>query len=56
MLIRGWNGVHYTPGENDPGYYFRGEAVTYVFTSDIPEPATIVLLTLGGIILRKSQR
>jgi hypothetical protein len=38
----GWNGLHYTPTQNQPGYI--GGSITYNFTSDIPEPTTICLL------------
>jgi len=46
----GWNGVYYTPTENQPGYV-PGQNVTYVFTSDVPEPATVALLGLGALSL-----
>jgi len=54
----GWNGVHYTPGVTDPGYMVQyGEGgVTYNFTSDVPEPATICLLGLGALSLIRRKR
>jgi len=44
-----WNGLHYTAsGSTDPGNLMGGP-VNYVFTSDVPEPATLVLLGTAGI-------
>jgi hypothetical protein len=51
----GWNGVHYTPMENEPGYV-PGQNVTYAFTSDVPEPATVALLGLGALSLIRKKR
>ncbi len=45
----GWNGLHYTPSPNYPGYMGSQWEVTYIFTSDVPEPATICLLGLGAL-------
>jgi hypothetical protein len=45
----GWNGLYYTPEPGQPGYIKGG--VTYVFTSDIPEPAATCILGLGALIL-----
>jgi len=48
----GWNGITYTPTDGQPGYLYGGEEpipVTYCFTSDVPEPATLSLLAVGGL-------
>jgi hypothetical protein len=62
----GWNGVDYTPyyvlGQDlyTPGFMaqYGNYGVTYNFTSDIPEPATICLLGLGtlSLIRRKNNK
>ena len=62
----GWNGMVYTPTswENNgqlqylPGYMMQyGEGgVTYNFTSDVPEPATIALLGLGALSLIRRKK
>jgi hypothetical protein len=50
------NGAVYTPGPADPGFV-PGFSVTYVLISDgsgplaAPEPASLVLLSLGGLCL-----
>jgi hypothetical protein len=50
----GWNGVIWTPGFNDPGATSAAIGpVTYNFTSDVPEPVTIAILGLGGLLLRR---
>lgn len=40
----GWNGLHYTAGVGDPGFIEGYSSVSYVFTSDVPEPGTLVML------------
>jgi len=60
----GWSGVDYTPyyvpGQQlyTPGYMAQyGEnGVTYNFTSDVPEPATICLLGLGALSLIRRKK
>jgi hypothetical protein len=60
----GWNGIVYTPSYIPqamlymPGYMMQyGEnGVTYNFTSDIPEPATICLLSLGALSLIRRKK
>jgi hypothetical protein len=58
----GWNGVVYTPqyvpGTNQymPGYMESLYSVTYNFTSDVPEPATIGILGLGALSLLRKRR
>ena len=60
----GWNGIVYTPWYSPevqqylPGYMMQyGEnGVTYNFTSDIPEPATIALLGLGALSVIRRKR
>jgi hypothetical protein len=46
----GNNGADYTPGPTDPGYssVVSGGA-TYHIISDMPEPASFVLLVIGGL-------
>ncbi len=50
----GWNGLYYTPEPGQPGYIEGG--VTYIFTSDVPEPATICMLGLGALILTRRKQ
>jgi hypothetical protein len=57
----GWSGLNdYTPqfiavAASEPGY-MTDVAVTYNFTSDVPEPATIALFGLGALFLLKKRR
>jgi hypothetical protein len=55
------NGIVYTPTAGQPGFNISTLAtsvgpVTYTFTSDTPEPATIGLLALGGLSLLARRR
>jgi hypothetical protein len=50
-----WNGAIYTPGPNDPGF-IPGFQTTYEITSDVPEPATLCLLVMGGLALLRRKR
>jgi hypothetical protein len=60
----GWNGIVYTPQyipdlqQYLPGYMMQyGESgVTYNFTSDVPEPATICILGLGALSLIRRKK
>jgi hypothetical protein len=52
----GSNGVIYVPSPGQPGGPLAIEAngpVAYQFTSDVPEPVTLALLGLGGLLLRR---
>jgi hypothetical protein len=49
----GWNGVIWQPTPNQPGGLTATAPITYNFTSDVPEPVTLALLGLGGLLLRK---
>jgi hypothetical protein len=53
----GWNGIVYTPNNvTDMPGYMTGYGVTYTFTSDVPEPATIGILGLGALSLLRKRR
>jgi hypothetical protein len=56
----GWSGyMGYTPQDTSSGLqpgYMYGETVTYNFTSDIPEPATICLLSFGALSLIRRKK
>jgi hypothetical protein len=55
--LEGINGATYTPTPGQPGYWQgANEPVTYVFISDIPEPATMVLLGLGALSLIRRKK
>jgi hypothetical protein len=56
-LEGGLNGVTYLPTPNQPGYFTAAGAapITYEFISDVPEPATICLLGLGCLLLRRKK-
>ena len=47
-----WNGLNYTPlPGSGPGYVGGGPpggSPSYIFTSDVPEPATVSLIALGA--------
>ena len=55
----GWSGLNdYTPqfiagALSEPGYI---SGVTYNFTSDVPEPATICMLGIGGLLLGRNRK
>jgi hypothetical protein len=46
----GPNGITFTAGANDPGYAGSVVAGSIVFISDGPEPSSIVLACLGGLV------
>jgi hypothetical protein len=56
-----WNGAIYTPyyvpgmNQSTPGGMDQ-YLVTYIFTSDVPEPATIGILGLGVLSLLRKRR
>jgi hypothetical protein len=50
-LEGGVNGAIYMPTPNQPGGLPTGAPITYNFISDVPEPATICLLAIGGLAL-----
>jgi hypothetical protein len=53
----GNNWVDYAPTPNDPGFIAGLAApVTYHIVSDIPEPATLSLLVLGGLALLRKRK
>jgi hypothetical protein len=43
-------------GNNIVGYYLKGAGAEYGFTYTIPEPATLLLLGIGGMLLRRTSR
>jgi hypothetical protein len=49
VLASGGYGVNYTPLAGQPGYVVLYPGLTYQIQSDVPEPATMTLLVLGGI-------
>jgi hypothetical protein len=52
----GFNGVFYVPGPGQPGGPLALSVtgpVAYQFISDVPEPVTLALLGLGGLLLRR---
>ncbi len=50
--FEGMNGIIYIPGPGMPGFPVSGVAgVEYHFVSDVPEPAGVLIATLGGGML-----
>ena len=54
----GWSGCVYTPLPGQPGYNPSILGLTYLITSDIPEPGSLLALVtglagLGGLVARK---
>jgi hypothetical protein len=50
------NGVDYIPAAGDPGFDPSGIVVGYHFVSDIPEPASLGLMLIGGAALLLRRR
>ena len=52
----GVNEVYYTPIAGQPGFVVGMPGLTWHFVSDVPEPATMTLLALGGIAVAAVRR
>jgi len=49
----GLQGATYTPGMGDPGFV---QGITYQFVSDVPEPASIILLGISLLLIAAARR
>ena len=54
--LEGYNWVDYTPSANQPRFVASVPDLTYHIISDVPEPATLSLLALGGLLALRRRR
>jgi hypothetical protein len=50
VTVRSDDASFYTPNDSQPGFV-PGFSVTYQFISEVPEPASLISLVIGGVTL-----